>query len=54
MLAAYEKPQAVISEEPESGDSEGAVQLSNRGISHQTNTGKRTQIMKCSSHFPAY
>jgi hypothetical protein len=53
MLAAYDKPQAVISEEPESGDS-GAVQLSNRGISHQTNTGKRTQIMKCSSHFPAY
>ena len=51
MVAAFEKPQAVISEEPESDESgrkaERAIQLSNHGSSHGTNTGKRTPSVKC-------
>ncbi|KAL9406998.1 hypothetical protein Peur_003970 [Populus x canadensis] len=49
VLDAYEKPQAVISEEPESGDSKGAVQLSNRGISHQTKTASGVEINRSGS-----
>jgi len=51
MVAAFDKPQAVISDEPESDESgrktERAIQLSNHGSSHGTNTGKRTPSMKC-------
>ena len=51
MLAAFDKPQAVISEDPESDESarktERAIQLSNHASSHRTNTGKRTSLIEC-------
>jgi hypothetical protein len=51
VVAAFDKPQAFISEEPESDESgrktERAIQLSNHGSIHGTNTGKRTPSMKC-------
>ncbi|KAJ6428300.1 hypothetical protein OIU84_023678 [Salix udensis] len=52
-LNAFEKPQAVISEEPESDESgrkaERAIQLSNHGSSHGTNTGGGVGISRSSS-----
>ncbi|KAG5227877.1 pleiotropic drug resistance protein [Salix suchowensis] len=50
VLDAFEKPRAVLSEEPESDDSEGAVQLSNRGISRHTNTASGVEISRNGSN----